>query len=293
MRYIVPCVRSPVNREDKGRCGPVVASCDDAHEGQDTAIRAGHVRRTRHCRCLVFGDDGRCGRARRATTRGVEDHSRRPRGLRTRHRRLGWASGRVWMALTGAGVDTMSVTSARVAGRGLREFETTRLNTSLYVRLIAGSELVYSVSETNADSLVARQLLPSGQLGPPTVPLDPKPIAPKQDLSAAAALSVGGRTVWALPAGPEPAPFSGSVAQPTDPGRTSRDSSIASRRRRGPSTWGSTGAGDCGSPGTTRAASRSSSSTLRAWCRARRHRSALQGAGSSGSTWPARRPVGS
>lgn len=114
---------------------------------------------------------------------------------------LGWASGRVWMAVTGAGVNTMSVTSARVAGRGLREFETTRLNASLYVRLIAGSELVYSVSDTNADSLVARQLLPTGQLGPPTVPLDPRPIAPNQDLSPQAALRVSGRTVWALPGG--------------------------------------------------------------------------------------------
>jgi hypothetical protein len=114
---------------------------------------------------------------------------------------LGWASGRVWMALTGAGVDKMSVTSTRVAGRGLRGFETTRLNATSYVRLIAGSELVYSVSQTNADSLVAKQLLPSGRLGPPTVPLDPKQIAPNQDLSAAAALSVGGRTVWALPGG--------------------------------------------------------------------------------------------
>ena len=114
---------------------------------------------------------------------------------------LGWASGRVWMALTGAGVDKMSVTSARVAGRGLRGFETTRLDATGYVRLFAGSELVYSVSRTNADSLVAKQLLPNGRLGPPTVPLDPKPIAPNQDLSAAAALGVGGRTVWALPGG--------------------------------------------------------------------------------------------
>jgi hypothetical protein len=105
------------------------------------------------------------------------------------------------VALTGAGGNTMSVTSARVAGQGLRGFETTRLNASLYVRLIAGSELVYSVSNTNADSLVARQLLPTGRLGPPTVPLDPKPIAPNQDLAAQAALRVGGRTVWALPGG--------------------------------------------------------------------------------------------
>ena len=60
---------------------------------------------------------------------------------------LGWASGRVWMALTGAGVDKMSVTSARVAGRGLSGFETTRLDASGYVRMFAGSELVYSVSK--------------------------------------------------------------------------------------------------------------------------------------------------
>ncbi len=114
---------------------------------------------------------------------------------------LGWASGRVWMALTGAGVDKMSVTSARVVGRGLSGFETTRMNASGYVRMFAGSELVYSVSKSNADSLVARQLLPNGRLGPPTVPLNPKSIAPNQNLSAAAALSVGGRAVWALPGG--------------------------------------------------------------------------------------------
>jgi hypothetical protein len=112
---------------------------------------------------------------------------------------VGWASGRAWVALTGAGGNTMSVTSATVAGRRLRGFETTRLNASLYVRIIAGSELVYSVSQTNSDSLAARQLLPTGRLGPPTVPLDPKPIAPNQDLSAQAVLRVGGRTVWALP----------------------------------------------------------------------------------------------
>ena len=112
---------------------------------------------------------------------------------------VGWASGRAWVALTGAGGNTMSVTSARVAGRSLSGFETTRLNASMYVRMIAGSELVYSVSQTNSDSLLARQLLPNGRLGPPTVPLDPKPIAPNQDLSAQAALRVGGRTVWALP----------------------------------------------------------------------------------------------
>ena len=114
---------------------------------------------------------------------------------------VGWASGRAWLALTGAGGTKTSVTSARVAGRGLREFETTRLDTSLFVRLIAGSELVYSVSQSNADSLVARQLLPNGRLGPPTVPLDPKRIAPNQDLAAQGALRVGGRTVWALPGG--------------------------------------------------------------------------------------------
>ena len=114
---------------------------------------------------------------------------------------VGWASGRAWMALTGAGGNGMSVTSARVAGRGLRDFETTRLNGGLSVRLLAGSELVYSISETNADSLVARQLLPTGRLGPPSVPLDPKAIAPNQDLFAQAALRVGGRTIWALPGG--------------------------------------------------------------------------------------------
>ena len=114
---------------------------------------------------------------------------------------VGWASGRAWVALTGAGGNTMSVTSARVAGRSLSGFETTRLNASMYVRMIAGSELVYSVSQTNSDSLVARQLLPNGRLGPPTVPLDPKPIAPNQAISAQAALRVGGRTVWALPGG--------------------------------------------------------------------------------------------
>ena len=112
---------------------------------------------------------------------------------------VGWASGRAWVALTGAGGNTMSVTSARVAGRSLSGFETTRLNASMYVRMIAGSELVYSVSQTNSDSLVARQLLPNGRLGPPTVPLDPKPIAPNQAISAQAALRVGGRTVWGLP----------------------------------------------------------------------------------------------
>ena len=114
---------------------------------------------------------------------------------------VGWASGRAWVALTGAGGNTMSVTSARVAGRTLSGFETTRLNASMYVRMIAGSELVYSLSQTNSDSLVTRELLPNGRLGPPTVPLDPKAIAPNQDLSAQAALRVGGRTVWALPGG--------------------------------------------------------------------------------------------
>ena len=53
---------------------------------------------------------------------------------------VGWASGRAWVALTGAGGNTISVTSARAAGRSLSGFETTRLNASLYVRLIAGSE---------------------------------------------------------------------------------------------------------------------------------------------------------
>ena len=130
---------------------------------------------------------------------------------------LGWASGRVWMAVTGAGLNTMSVTSARVAGRGLREFETTRLNTSPYVRLIAGSELVYSVSETNADSLVARQLLPTGRLGPPTAPLDPKPIAPNRTSPRPPLSTWSGVRSGPSPAGPGPAPFSGSVARPTDP----------------------------------------------------------------------------
>lgn len=116
---------------------------------------------------------------------------------------LGWASNRAWVSLN-VGSDQMRVTSAAISGRGLGAFKAARFNASLQVRVIAGSELVYSVSDsdTGAISLVARQLLESGGLGPPgAVPLDTTKIAPNQFIFPQAAVRVGERTVWALPGG--------------------------------------------------------------------------------------------
>jgi hypothetical protein len=112
---------------------------------------------------------------------------------------LGWASGRLWFA-PNTERDVMPVTSATVGSGRFRGFKTSRHDISPYVRLIVGSELVYSLPGNDASRLQSRQLLPSGGLGPPSaVPLDLKTIAPNHAISPQAAIRVGDRTVWALP----------------------------------------------------------------------------------------------
>lgn len=111
---------------------------------------------------------------------------------------LGWVSNRAWIAHSGVG-DDMPVTSVRIAGAALRGFKTTHYKTSPHVRLILGSELVYSTGQ-GGESLQARQLLASGGLGPPSaVPLDPNQISPNHAIGPQAAVRVGDRVVWALP----------------------------------------------------------------------------------------------
>jgi hypothetical protein len=112
---------------------------------------------------------------------------------------LGWASGRFWSALNTEG-NVMPVTSATIGSGRLRGFTTSRFDISPYVRLIVGSKLVYSLPGNDASRLQSRELLPSGGLGPPSpVPLDLKTIAPDHAISPQAAVTVGGRVVWALP----------------------------------------------------------------------------------------------
>jgi hypothetical protein len=112
---------------------------------------------------------------------------------------LGWASGRFWFA-PNTEQDVMPATSATIGSGRLRGFKTSRQPISPYVRLIVGSELVYSLPGNDASRLQSRGLLASGGLGPPNaVPLDLKAIAPSHAISPQAAIRVGDRTVWALP----------------------------------------------------------------------------------------------
>lgn len=126
---------------------------------------------------------------------------------------LSWASNRVWLAATATGPsDTMSVTSATIAGPRLVAFKTSRYRVSPYVRLVLGTELVYSLPGTDASQLQMRQLLASGGLGPPSaVPLNTKTFAPNQAISPQAAIRVGDRTVWALPGTTRPSSASGAL----------------------------------------------------------------------------------
>ena len=71
----------------------------------------------------------------------------------------------------------------------------------MYVRMIAGSELVYSVSQTNRTRSWRGSCFRTADSARRPFLWIPKTIAPNQDLSAQAALRVGGRTVWALPGG--------------------------------------------------------------------------------------------
>ncbi len=108
---------------------------------------------------------------------------------------VAWASGRSWFVV--GSPTKLTVMSARVRGRALSSFETTRVTAPLgWYPIVLGSDVLYS--RTRSASGVAR-LLPNGRVGPAAA-ASPEPMAKKVGVPVAAA-RVGERVVWALAGG--------------------------------------------------------------------------------------------